>query len=188
MSATANQLLVGCRVPWFQLFLLGCLVACGDDPASSTDPGEPGDITTLQSSRKRLSPTDIPATDVLTLARDNTTFALDLYQSLQSDSQDNLFYSPYSISLALAMTLAGAEGETASQMAQVLRFSQPVERLHPAFNALDQALMSRGRDLPSDSDGTGFELSIANSIWGQQDLNFQDSFLDLLASRLQVRR
>lgn len=183
MSATSNHLLVGCRARWFQLFLLACLVACGDDRASSTGPGAPGDITTLQSSKKRLSPAETPATDIRTLARDNATFALDLYQSLRSDAQDNLFYSPYSISLALAMTLAGAEGETASQMTQVLRFSQPAERLHPAFNALDQALMSRGRDLPAGADGTGFELSIANSIWGQQDLNFQDNFLDLLAEQ-----
>ena len=71
----------------------------------------------------------------------NTAFALDLYEVI-AGSEENLFYSPYSISLALAMTYSGARGATERQMAETLRFSLPRDRLHPAFNALDLALTS----------------------------------------------
>jgi len=50
------------------------------------------------------------------LVRGNTAFALDLYKQLKEDKSDNLFFSPYSLSTALAMTYAGAKGETAKQM------------------------------------------------------------------------
>ena len=47
----------------------------------------------------------------------NSQFALDLYGKLRSQP-GNLFFSPNSISTALAMTYAGARGETAQQMAR----------------------------------------------------------------------
>jgi serpin B len=53
----------------------------------------------------------------------NTAFACDLYAQLRS-SPGNLFFSPYSISTALAMTYAGARGSTEAQMAQVLHFGK----------------------------------------------------------------
>jgi serpin B len=56
----------------------------------------------------------------------------------------NLFFSPYSISQALAMTYAGARAETETQMAATLRFVLAQEALHKAFNGLDQELASRG--------------------------------------------
>ncbi len=52
-----------------------------------------------------------------------------------------------------------------------------------AANDLDQALASRGRDLPAQADGTGFQLSIANSIWAQKEFGFEEGFLDLLAQQ-----
>ena len=164
---------------------LGLLTACGDRADSSTGPGDDdsAEITTLQSSKARASAAAIDATDLDALVASNTQFALSLYESLRAESDGNLFYSPYSISLALAMTWAGERGETDAQMADVLRFSLPSERLHPAFNALEQQLASRGRNLPRDEDGTGFQLSIANSIWGQREFDFEDSFLDLLAEQ-----
>ena len=162
---------------------LGLLTACGDGADSSTGPGDDsGQITTLQSAKQRVSAGGAAAADLDALVESNTEFALDLYESLRTESDGNLFFSPYSISLALAMTWAGARGETEVQMADVLRFSLPSQRLHPAFNALDQELASRGQSLPAE-DGTGFQLSIANSIWGQQEFDFEDSFLDLLAEQ-----
>ena len=59
----------------------------------------------------------------------------------------NLFFSPFSISQALAMTLAGARGETERQMTNTLHYELPQSRLHPSFNALDRELASRGRGL-----------------------------------------
>ena len=60
--------------------------------------------------------------DVNTIARGNNIFALELYQELRTGNE-NIFFSPYSISTALAMTYAGARGNTAKQMAEALQFS-----------------------------------------------------------------
>ncbi len=112
-------------------------------------------------------------TDLAELVRGNTEFALALYQALRGDGGtegENLFFSPYNISLCLAMAYAGARGETERQMAEALRFTLPQDRLHPAFARLSLALAGR----------RGLELSTANSLWGQRGYPFLPSFLCLL--------
>ena len=89
-----------------------------------------------------MSPEAMEEADLVDLTLGNTAFAFDLYRTL-AQSDGDLFYSPYSVSLALAMTYAGAKGETEQQMADTLGFRVPQERLHSAFNALDLALASR---------------------------------------------
>jgi serpin B len=78
------------------------------------------------------------------LVTGNTEFALALYQKLRA-KPGNLFFSPYSISTALAMTYAGARGRTALEMAQALRFLLPPEALHAAFAHLEARLSASGR-------------------------------------------
>jgi serpin B len=121
---------------------------------------------------------DVPQADLAELAEGNTAFAFDLYQVLREGTEGNLFYSPYSVSLALAMTYAGARGETEATMSGALHFTLPQERLHPAFNGLDLALAGRGEGGPEQ---TRFQLNIANAIWGQEGYPFLPDFLDLLA-------
>ena len=133
----------------------------------------------VQSDKKRVVISDLGVECVSSLVEGNTAFALDLYQAVREDG-GNLFYSPYSISLALAMTYAGAKGETAAQMASTLHYTLPQEKLHPAFNALDQRLANVGADVPPEM-GEGFQLSIANAIWGQREYVFLPEFLDILA-------
>ena len=111
--------------------------------------------------------------------RGNNAFALDLYQVLRN-GEGNLFYSPFSISQALAMTLAGARGETERQMLDTLRYELSQGRLHPSFNALDRELASRGKN-PRGEDDHYFQLNIANSLWGQHGYEFLPGFLDVLA-------
>ena len=113
------------------------------------------------------------------LVEGNSAFAFELYQALR-ESEGNLFYSPHSISLALAMTYAGARGQTAEQMAATLQFLLEQERLHPAFNWLDVELAQRGEGAEG-KDGEGFRLNIVNAIWGQKDYSFMPAFLDVLA-------
>ena len=79
-----------------------------------------------------------------TAVRGNTRFALDLYQELRT-REGNLFFSPYSISTALAMTYAGARGDTELQMAQALHFLLDQEQLHPAFARLEARLVEVGK-------------------------------------------
>ena len=76
----------------------------------------------------------------------NTLFALNLYQKLK-ERPGNLFFSPYSISTALAMTYAGARGRTESEMAKALHFDLPQEDLH----ASSGALIARMTDSTSES-------------------------------------
>lgn len=73
--------------------------------------------------------------DAMAVAKDGNEFATDLYARLHSDSPGNLFFSPYSISVALAMTDAGAAGETETQMAKVLHFQLSETKVHPAYGA-----------------------------------------------------
>jgi len=133
----------------------------------------------VRSEKPRLASPEVSQTDVTTLVSGNSVFAFDLYQVLREDD-GNIFYSPYSISLALAMTYAGARGETAQQMADTLQFVLSQDRLHPAFNGLDLELGERGEGARG-KDEEGFRLNIVNAIWGQKDYQFLSTFLDLLA-------
>ena len=133
----------------------------------------------LRSEKQRVTDPDVPESDLEQLVEGNSTFAFDLYQALKGE-EGNLFYSPYSISMALAMTYAGARGETEQQMAETLKFLLPQDELHPSFNSLDILLGQRGEGAQG-KDEEGFRLNIVNAIWGQKDYKFLDEFLDVLA-------
>jgi len=105
------------------------------------------------------------------LVEGNTAFAVDLYSKLREE-EGNLFFSPYSISTALAMTYAGARGNTEKQMAQVLHFTLPQCRLHPAFASMEAALKA----IQEKGD---VELRVANALWPQEDYVFLKAFLEL---------
>ena len=110
------------------------------------------------------------------------TFAFDMYQQLRAGDAGNLIFSPHSVSTALAMTYAGARTETEAEMAAVLHFTLPQEKLHPAFNALDQALAMRNAvKLKDGENGAPPELHVANAIWPDKDYRFLDEYLDPLA-------
>lgn len=115
--------------------------------------------------------------DTAAVVAGNTEFALELYAKLKDDlnikeADGNLFFSPYSISTALAMTWAGARGETEKQMADVLHFSLPQERVHQALGALEKQLNAADKN-------RGYQLSVANALWGQKGYGFLNEFLTL---------
>ncbi len=144
----------------------------GEDTVKT--PAQPG--VELVSNQPRITDATVSQDDIQQLVSDNTAFATALYQQLRGQD-GNLFFSPYSISLALAMTASGANNDTATQMADTLHFSRPAGRLNPAFNALDQSLEGG----QNSSTKGGFKLDIANSIWAQHDFDFLPAFLDTLA-------
>ncbi|HRX85299.1 MAG TPA: serpin family protein [Phycisphaerae bacterium] len=111
-----------------------------------------------------------PSLDALHLAQSNRAFALALYDVLGDEG--NIFYSPYSISTALAMTYAGARNQTAEEMARALHFDLPPQRLHKAF----AELMQRDQTVSGEK---GIELAIANALWGEKSITFREDFLDL---------
>lgn len=152
---------------FFALTALAILLsACGPAPAANL----------AQSHLQRETNPSVDAARMDSLVQGNNAFALDLYRSLRS-SDGNLILSPYSISLALAMTYAGARGETESQMADVLHFSG--QDIHPAFNALDLELAKSGES--TDKEHTPLQLNIANAVWAEQTYPFVQEFLDTVA-------
>jgi len=146
-------------------------------PSIACTPAAGGEL--LTSDKERITSPDVNPSEQALLVEGNSAFAFELYQALR-EQEGNLFYSPHSISVALAMTYAGARNETAQQMADTLNFILEQERLHPAFNWLDIELASRGEGAEG-KDDEGFRLNIVNAIWGQKDYGFLPSFLDILA-------
>jgi serpin B len=160
-----NRKLIAVLVIVLLLPLIACTQAAG------------GEL--LKSDKERITSLDVNPSEQALLVEGNSAFAFELYQALR-EQEGNLFYSPHSISVALAMTYAGARGETAQQMAATLRFLLEQDRLHPAFNWLDAELAKRGEGAQG-KDGEGFRLNIVNAIWGQKDYEFLSDFLDVLA-------
>src|SRR5215217_7076546 len=111
------------------------------------------------------------------LVAGNTAFALDLYGAVRQDADGNLLFSPYSISQALAMTYAGADGETAAQMAETLSFELPQPALHEAFGALNADLVARGtaEEDPQNAQ-TARAMHLANALWGEQTYPFNPAY------------
>jgi len=106
------------------------------------------------------------------VAKGGNAFAADLYARLK-EQKGNLFFSPYSISSALAMTYAGARGDTAAQMAQVLHVDLAPDKLHAAYGALTGSLNAAGK-------AGYFELAIANALWAQKGYPFIPEYLALV--------
>ena len=104
--------------------------------------------------------------DVVALVDDCNHFANSLYSRISQIQDGNVILSPSSLSLAVAMTMAGANGETAEEIADVLRISLPNDRVHEAF-----------QQLRSETKTGGVELRIANRLWGQQGYPFHSEFL-----------
>jgi serpin B len=167
------------------VLVLVLLSACAAPAALSptSTPGatnKPLPSTVAVSNKQRITNPSAAPADITQLVTGNNSFAFDLYQALLDPRTPNLFYSPYSISVALAMTQAGARGDTLAQMNQVLHYTLPGSSLHQAFNALQLDLANRQRnaDQPDQND---FQLNVANATWGQAGYSFLPAYLDVLA-------
>jgi len=111
---------------------------------------------------------------VAKVVQGSNQLAVDLYGRMRQDRKNsgkNIFFSPCSISTALAMTYAGARTETAKQMATVLHFAQDQAALHRAYQGLLASTAS--------ASSHGNLLRVASSLWGQKGYRFLDSFLGL---------
>ncbi len=118
------------------------------------------------------------------VVKGNNEFAFDLYAKLRG-TEGNLFFSPYSISTALVLAYCGARGQTEAEMATVLHLptapgktaalKDTIEqiRFHSAFGKIIKDLNSRGEK-------GGYELSIANALWGQKKYGFLKDYLELI--------
>ena len=110
-----------------------------------------------------------PQADQATVAAASTRFAVDLYTKLRR-KKGNLFFSPWSINTAVGMTYGGAKGTTATQMAKVMHYTLAQSRLHAAIGAVQGQLGA----------GKGYELAIANRVYGQKGLALRPGYVSLL--------
>jgi serpin B len=110
------------------------------------------------------------AQDDSSISDGNNRFAADVYKQIKTEPV-NQFYSPLSISSALAMTYAGAKGETLKQMSNTLYFSENQEELHSNFSHLIKML--------TETEAEGIQLNIANSLWLQENMQVLDQYLSI---------
>jgi hypothetical protein len=113
-----------------------------------------------------------PSPEVKTVVNGNITFALDLYQKLK-ERPGNVFFSPFNISTALAMTSAGARGVTEMEMTNVLHLNLPPQKLLPAFKTLLERVEKIQR-------WNRIVLKSASSLWCQKDYPFKPEFSRLV--------
>lgn len=112
--------------------------------------------------------------DMGTVVSDHNQFSWDLYAELTAEGDDNVFFSPFSATSALSMTLAGAEGNTETEMLDALRITLDEPTWHEQLGALT-------RDLSGDLD-RGYTLHIANRLFGQAGYPFEQDFLDICST------
>lgn len=117
-----------------------------------------------------------PITDEIVKA--NNSFALDLYAHL-ARQPGNLVFSPFSIDATLAMTYAGARGETAQQMAKALHLPSDDANIHAGFASLLNEL--------NEVNVSGCQLDVVNSLWAQLGYSFSESFQNLLHDQYHSR-
>jgi len=178
-------------LPLASLLLLASTAAC----SASSHPGSPAPPAVDQLSIPRDSADSLPAGAVSGAATANNAFAFDLYAHVLASqtTPGNTLTSPISASLALTMTYAGAQGQTATEMATALHYGAAAGAIFDGQNGLSQALASRaasalamgqvtaqdnGQPAPSQDD---FQLQVVNSVWGEQTYTWAQPFLTTLA-------
>lgn len=153
------------------------------EPAADSPSGDAVPIGVVRSAQQRNMEPELEPTELERLTKSQANLAVDLYQAVRKrpeSAEQNLFLSPHSVSIALAMTYAGARGSTAGEMKNALHFDLPDERLHTAFDYLDLQLASRGTRTEA-KDEQPFRLDVSSSLWGQSGTPFEEPFLDTLA-------
>jgi serpin B len=100
----------------------------------------------------------------------NNQFALDLYLKLE-DEEGNIFFSPYSIFVALAMTYEGARGKTAEEMQSVFHFPEDENIRRPSFAKIYNLVNKKNKK---------YELHTANALWAQKDYKFLDEYINAI--------
>jgi serpin B len=155
----------------------GCLFTA----SSPSSGGSEADSHTLTGTEKP-NPVSTDETAIEKLAHGNAEFGLSLLSSLaEKDPNENQFCSPFSVSVALAMTYAGARGETRDGIANALQFPLADESLHAAFGETNKRLETTDERVDTEANqGTPFQLTTANAIWGQEDYPWRDDFLATL--------
>jgi serpin B len=114
-----------------------------------------------------------PPTTVSGLVECSNEFSFDMYAELAASGDENVFFSPYSITTALGIAYEGARGQTASEMAQVLNF--------PADNSTRWDMMKSYQDYFSRVSDS-YNLSTANAYWLKENQDLKEIYRNAIES------
>jgi len=115
-----------------------------------------------------LDDTSSTTEGVDTIVEGNNQLAIDLYSQFKGENEDkNLFFSPYSISVALTMTYEGAKGETAEEMQTVLHIPEDSAIRRPNFAKVYNDI---------NQNNEGYKLSTANALWALKDYQLLEEY------------
>jgi serine protease inhibitor len=114
--------------------------------------------------------------DQVTLIESDNSFAFDIFSQVLKNTgvNENVMISPMSISYALSMTLNGADGSTRSAMLEALRLNGiTIDAINNSYKNLTEALLSVDKRVL---------ISIANSVWTENDFAVKQAFIDILTN------
>lgn len=163
----------------FRLLCLSCaaiIAGCNNDPVSNNIINQEKEAPFAVRKHDFVSREIVASDDhrIHSQANSINQFAIKMFSELK-EKDENMFFSPYSITSALGMTDAGAKGETEEQIRKALQSTLAGDDFHAGINGLDQSIKAH-------SDVTeNLEFNIVNSIWAQNGLMLQVNFLDLLS-------
>jgi serpin B len=154
------------------------LLACGKNGSSNHTPTPPDKPDPPAAPSWPAPSEQLADADLAPLVNGNTSFAFDTYARLAT-TPGNIALSPASISFALAMTYAGARGDTATEMKTTLHFEGEPTRTHVGFANLISRIMPDSQ--------ASYELAIANRLWGDKASVFLPEFLTLSEKHYNAR-
>ena len=149
-------------------------VRCSGSNPLQDDTDDAHPFAVAKSSSVSQDQTPVDETMLEAQAQSNNRFAVDLFHQMLEPDQ-NTFLSPYSVSAALAMAAAGAQGSIARQMREALGVTLEGDDFHAALNGLGRSISSHAAQTD------GVELAVVNSAWAQQDWSFRAAYLDRIA-------
>ncbi len=118
-----------------------------------------------------FSSSNEPPTDMAGLIECSNDFSFDMYQELAGSGDENVFFSPYSITTAMGMAFEGARGNTSSEMAEVLNF--------PTDNQTRLDIMKAFQN-EFNKDSSAYELDTANAYWLRQGADLEQDYKDAI--------
>jgi serpin B len=109
--------------------------------------------------------------DISNVVEANNQFALDFYSELKDKESGNIFFSPYSIASALAMTYEGARGQTAEEMRSVFYFPEDDNLRREKYAAMIDEINKEDKK---------YKLHTANALWAEKDYQFLDEYFEIV--------
>lgn len=159
-------------------FAVGCSSDSGNSEQSKVDTNVD---SIAQSSLARNTAPLVSDTELAAAVSGNTEFALKLFPFLDSTSDNNTFFSPYSITQAFALLAPGARGTTLNEIEQMVFFFPPQVNRDSAFNKLDLLLAAKTTGAALENGLQAPKLNNANAVWGQKGFSILPAYLDTLA-------